>query len=84
MQTPPPLRSGLLDIKVAQYAKDGRKIAYHIISRLGAMDVQKGRFGRPKIQFTSIVSKFAVKIGIDLSLIFHINDFFVRFLLFEI
>ena len=37
------LRSGHLDIKDAQCAKykDGRKISYHIISRLGAAGVQK-------------------------------------------
>ena len=51
MQTPL-LRSGHLDTKDAQCAKknDGRKIPHHIISRLGAAGIQKGRFGRPKIQ----------------------------------
>ena len=71
-------RSGHLDKKDAKCAetKDGRKISYHIISRLGAMGVQKGRFGHPKIQFPSKVNKFTGKIGIDLPLIFCINDFF--------
>ena len=55
---PPLLRSGHLDIKDAQCAedKDGRKISYHVVSRLGAVGVQKGRFGRPKIQFSSNVA----------------------------
>ena len=61
MQTPPPLRSGHINIRDEQCAKnkDGRKISDHIISRLGAMGVQKGRFGRPKIQLSSKVTKFA-------------------------
>ena len=62
MQTlPPPLTSGHLDIKGAQCAQksDGRKISYHIISRLGAMGIQKERFGRPKIQLFSKIAKFA-------------------------
>ena len=60
MQTPP-LRSDHFDTKNAQCAKknDGRKIAYHIISRLGAAAVQKGRCGRPKIHLFSKVTKFA-------------------------
>ena len=55
------LRSGHLDIKDAQCAKKkgGRKISYHIISRLGAAVVQKGRFGRPKIHLSSKVAIFA-------------------------
>ena len=68
-QTPPPLplRSGHLYIKDAQCAetKDELKISYHIISRLGVMGVQKGRFGRLKIQLSSTVAKFAAKFGID-------------------
>ena len=53
MQTPSSLTSGHLDMKDAQRAKKnyGRKISYHIISRLGAAAVQKGSFGRPKIKF---------------------------------
>ena len=45
MQTPPPLRSGHLDIKDAQCAKKNyaRKISYHIISRLGAAGVLGAR-----------------------------------------
>ena len=55
------LRSGHLDIKDAQCAetKDGPKISYYIILRLGAMSVQKGRSGSPKIQCSSKVAKFA-------------------------
>ena len=53
MQTPspPPRKSGHLDIKDVQCAenKDGRKTSYYIISRLGVA-FQKGCFGRPKIQ----------------------------------
>ena len=57
----PPLRSGYLDVKYAQCARknDGCKVVYHIISRLGAADIQKGRFGRPKIQLSSKMAKFA-------------------------
>ena len=71
MQTPP-LRSGHLDIKDGQCAetKDVLKISYHIISRLGTVGVQKGRFGRPKIKFSSKVAKFARNLEIDLPLIF--------------
>ena len=36
---------------------------------------QQGRFGRRKIQLSSKVAKFAKWIGIDLTLIFYINDF---------
>ena len=56
-----------LDIKDAQCAetKDVLKISYHIMTRLGAMGVQKGRFGRLKIQFFSKVAKFSGQIGID-------------------
>ena len=41
-----------------------------IISRLWAVGDQKGRFGRPKIEFSSKVAKFAGQIGIDLTLIY--------------
>ena len=60
------------NIKDAQYAKEnyGRKISYHIISRLGAAGVQKVRFGHPKIQVFSKVTKYAGSIGIDLTLTF--------------
>ena len=72
--------------KDAQWAEtiDVLKIAYHIISRLGVMGIQKGRFERPKIQFPSKVVKFAVLIRIDLALIFFINDFFGATVSFEI
>ena len=68
----PSLRSDHLNINDAQCAenKDGLKISYHIITCLGTTGVQKGRFGRPKVQFSSKVAKFARKIGIDLTLIF--------------
>ena len=76
---PHPLRSGHLDIKDVQCAKisDGREISYHIISRLGARNVHKGRFGLPKIELSSKVAKFAGWIGIDPAFIFRINDFFM-------
>ena len=58
---PPPLllRSGHLDIKYVHCAenKDGRKISYHIISRLGAAGVLT--FGHPKMQLSSKVAKYA-------------------------
>ena len=47
---------------------DGREISYHITSRLGAAGVQKGRFWRPEIKFSSKVAKFTEYIGIDLTL----------------
>ena len=52
MQTPPPLRSGHLDIKYAQCAgtKDVLKISYR-----GAVGVKKGHFGHQKIYFSSKV-----------------------------
>ena len=60
MQTPP-LRSGHLDIRDALCAKknEGLKISYHIISRLDAAAFQNRRFGRPKIQLSPEVAKFA-------------------------
>ena len=59
-------------MKDAQCPKkdDGRKISYHILSRLGAAGVQKGRFGCPKIQLSSKVAKFAGQVGIDLTLLY--------------
>ena len=76
------LRSGRLDIKDAQCAvtKDLLKMSYHIIS---AFAFQKGRFERPKIQFSSKVAKFLGKIRINLTLISLIEDFFVQFLVYE-
>ena len=69
---PTPLRSGHLDIRDMQCAetKDGHKISYHIITRLGTMCVQEGCFEHPEIQFSSKVAKFAGNIGIDLTLNF--------------
>ena len=53
-----PIKSGYIGIKDAQYAenKDGGKIHHIGFRRRGR---QKGRFGRPKIQFSSKVAKFA-------------------------
>ena len=59
-----------------------RKIAYHIISHLGAAGVQRVRFGHPAIQLSSQMAKFAGLIGIDLTLILYINDFFCLILSF--
>ena len=68
-----PIRNGHLDIKDAQCARknDGRKTSYHIISRIGATAVKKGRFRHPKIRLFSKVSKFAVYIRIDMALFIH-------------
>ena len=59
MQTPLP-SSGHLDIKDAQCAKKIVVVKLHIsfISGLGAKGVQKGRFGRPKMQLSLKVAKF--------------------------
>ena len=46
------------------------------------MGVQKGRYGLPKIQFSSKVAKFAGKIGIYLTLIFRIDYFSCAILIF--
>ena len=48
------------------------------------MRVQKVKEDAQKITFSSKVAKFAVKIGIGLTLIFRTNDFFVRFSVLEI
>ena len=58
--SPLPLRNGHLDIKDAQCDenKNGRKVSYHIISRLGAVGVQT---------FPSKLAKFAGKVGIELT-----------------
>ena len=84
MEIPLPLRSGHLDIKDAQCAENkyGRKTSYHILSRLGAIGVQKGRFGHPKIQFSSKAAKFVGEIGNDIMLIFCTHDFFCAILSF--
>ena len=50
-------------------------VKFPMISRLGAAGVRKGRFRRPKIQFSSKLANFAAKIGTDLTLIFYINVF---------
>ena len=51
----PPLRSRCIDIRDAQCAKknDGRNISYHLILRLCAATVQKGRYRHQKIQLSS-------------------------------
>ena len=38
---------------------DGHKISYHIISRLGVMGVEKGRYGRPKVELSLKEATFA-------------------------
>ena len=48
---------------------------------MGVQNVQKDA---QKIKFPSKVAKLAGKIRIDLTVIFRIHDFFVRFLVFEI
>ena len=71
------LKSGHLDIKDEQYAesKDVLKISYHIQNQDVHIPIKT--FGRPKIMFSSKISKFAGNIGIDLTLIFCINDFYL-------
>ena len=78
MQTSAPLRSGHLDIRDAQYAetKDVLKRSYHIISRFQDRGVQKRRYGRRKMKFSSKVAKFSEKIRTDLITNFNINSFF--------
>ena len=73
MQTPhpPSFKIGHHDINDAQCAET------KILSRFRVMGIQKGRYGRPIIQFSPKVAKFAGKIGIDLTIIFFINEFFV-------
>ena len=75
---PTPLRSDYLGIKDAQCARknNGRKISYHITSCLGATGAQTRPNDAPKIKLSSKVAKFAGWIGIDLLLIFCINDYF--------
>ena len=48
------------------------------------MGVQRGRYGRPGIKLSSKVANFAEKFGIDPTIIFRVNDFFVQFLVFDI
>ena len=57
----PHLRSDHLDIKDAQCAKknDGRKISYHIISRLSIAGSQTRPNSAPKLRLSSEVVKFA-------------------------
>ena len=51
--SPPPLKSGHLDIKDVQCAenKDGRKISCHIISGWDVTGVKKARFGHQTFNF---------------------------------
>ena len=86
MQTPPPFKSGNLDIKIAQWAKKYiwayNFISHHIVFwRCGR---SKGAFWAPfkfcfwapeEIQFSSKVANILKWIGIDLTLVFCINDF---------
>ena len=46
------------------------------MSRFRVMGIQKGRYGHPKIKFSSKVAKFAEKIRIDLIMILFTNSFF--------
>ena len=71
MQTSPPFRSGYLDKKYVQSTQT-KEVLKNILSRFRVMGVQKGRYGCPKIRF----AKFVRNIGIHLTLIFHVNDFF--------
>ena len=48
------------------------------------MGVKKVQKDAQKIKFSSKVTKFSRKIGIDLTIIFCKNDFLVRFWVFEI
>ena len=56
--TPPPFSEvAILTQKMRNVLKNyGRKIACQIMSRLGTTWVQKGHFGRPKIQLSSKVA----------------------------
>ena len=45
------------------------EVKFHIISRLGVVGVQKGRFEHPKIKFSSKMTKFAGKIEIIIIII---------------
>ena len=78
MQTPP-LRSVHLDIKDEQCDKKMMGVKFHIKSyRVWALRASKRSvLGTQEFKF---LQKFEGKIGIDLTLIFCINDFFVRFL----
>ena len=78
MQTQPPALSEV-DIKSCmKYTQCAEKI----ILRFRMMGVQKGRYGRPKIKFSSKQSIYAGKIEIDLTLIFCMNDIFCAILSF--
>ena len=57
--------------------KNMKGVKFHITSYrgLGAAAIQNGRSGRPKIQLSSKVAKFAGKIGIDLPFIFCMPDY---------
>ena len=52
---PRPLISAHLDIKDTNVLKIKLRVKFHNILRLGAANVQKGHFGRQKIQFPSKV-----------------------------
>ena len=73
---PPPLRSGYLDLKDAQYAET-KDVQKKIISYIAFLS-----YGRPKrskkCAIFSKVTIFAGKIQIDLKMIFYTNIFFLR------
>ena len=72
-------------MKDAQCAetKDELKKSYHIISCFRVlMGDQKGRYQRPKIEFSSREVKLAEKIRIVLKMVFHINSYFCATLSF--
>ena len=58
------------------------KKSKHIIPRFCVMVVQKVQKHAQKIKFSSKVAKFAGTIGIDLTIIFCMNDFFCVILSF--
>ena len=83
MQTPP-LRSGHLCIKDAQYAQTKEKLylrffRYLVFELLASKRLTKDS---QKIRFSSNVAKFTGKIRIDLTMIFRTDDFFCAILSF--
>ena len=85
LSSPPPpfLRSGHLDIKDAQCAetKDVLKISHRVFELWAS---KRGVMGAQKINFSLKVAKFSGKMEINLTVIFCLNDFFVRLLIFKI
>ena len=84
---PSPLRSCHLYTKDAQCAETKdvtEKIISHHIAFLSYWRPKKVQKVAQRITFFSKVAKFAEKIRIDLTIFFSMNDFLVRFLVFEI